>query len=398
MNTTKPNTTKKKRNTSLFKRINHWLHLWLGLSSGIIVCIISITGALYVFHKEIKDYIEDWRFVEVQDKNFVPPSALIDTAQKAFPNKKPTGLTYGAQNEAAAVGFESMKNGRPEFSVVFMNPYDATILKKQTIGEKFDFFDFILKGHRYLWLPYDIGKLVIGSAVLVFLVLMISGLIMWWPKKWKKIHREQSFKVKWKASPKRRNYDLHKVLGFYVMSIAIVFAITGLVWSFEWFAKGFYFVTSGGVVKEVHEHPHSDISQKEVFKIEPQKNIDKAWLQVMQHIKTIKGGMYIAPEIHEDDDPIEIVVFNQHGKFYDRDEYFFDQYSLQPLRQKGDRYEDAGFADTLYAMNYDLHTGAILGLPTKVLAFFISLICASLPITGFLIWWNRRNKGSSKPS
>lgn len=80
MNTTKPNTTKKKRNTSLFKRINHWLHLWLGLSSGIIVCIISITGALYVFHKEIKDYIEDWRFVEVQDKNFVPPSALIDTA------------------------------------------------------------------------------------------------------------------------------------------------------------------------------------------------------------------------------------------------------------------------------------------------------------------------------
>jgi len=53
---------------------------------------------------------------------------------------------------------------------------------------------------------------------------------------------------------------------------------------------------------------------------------------------------------------------------------------------------DANAADKLLRMNYDIHTGAIIGLPGKVLAFCASLLCASLPITGFYIWWGRRKK------
>ena len=42
--------------------------------------------------------------------------------------------------------------------------------------------------------------------------------------------------------------------------------------------------------------------------------------------------------------------------------------------------------------NKDIHTGRIYGWPTQIFAFFASLACASLPITGFLIWWGKRNK------
>ncbi len=49
-------------------------------------------------------------------------------------------------------------------------------------------------------------------------------------------------------------------------------------------------------------------------------------------------------------------------------------------------------------MNYDIHTGAILSLPGKILAFCASLICASLPITGFLLWWGRRKKAKQSKS
>ncbi len=45
--------------------------------------------------------------------------------------------------------------------------------------------------------------------------------------------------------------------------------------------------------------------------------------------------------------------------------------------------------DRLGTLNYDLHTGNVSGLPTKILAFLISLICASLPITGFIVWRNK---------
>jgi uncharacterized iron-regulated membrane protein len=43
-------------------------------------------------------------------------------------------------------------------------------------------------------------------------------------------------------------------------------------------------------------------------------------------------------------------------------------------------------------MNYDIHVGQIAGLPGKILAFIASLISASLPVTGFMIWLGKRNK------
>ncbi len=70
---------------------------------------------------------------------------------------------------------------------------------------------------------------------------------------------------------------------------------------------------------------------------------------------------------------------------------------MQPIRKKGDRFNNKAFADKLSDMYFDIHTGAILGLTGKILAFFISLICASLPITGFIIWLQKRkNKKKQK--
>jgi len=60
-------------------------------------------------------------------------------------------------------------------------------------------------------------------------------------------------------------------------------------------------------------------------------------------------------------------------------------------------FRDATIANKFNRMNYDIHVGAILGLPGKILAFFASLIAASLPVTGFYIWWGRRRKASSQP-
>ncbi|MNE72299.1 hypothetical protein D3C80_1682250 [compost metagenome] len=56
------------------------------------------------------------------------------------------------------------------------------------------------------------------------------------------------------------------------------------------------------------------------------------------------------------------------------------------------RFKNATVADKIQRMNYDIHVGAVLGLPGKILAFFASLIASSLPITGFMIWWGRRKK------
>lgn len=388
---------KRNKKKSALGRFNDWIHLWLGLISGIIVFIVSITGCIYVFQQEIKDALEPWRFVEVQDKPFVPPSKILDAAEIHMPGKKPTGLTYSNATGAAAVGYSSRENGKRSFSVVFLNPYTGEFLKtQQTLGtDQFDFFRFIIDGHRTLWLPYEIGKPVVGIGTLIFIVLLITGLVMWWPRKWNKSNVNKSFKIKWNGSFKRVNYDLHNVLGFYSLILALIIGITGLVWSFNWFSDSLYYVTSGGESKLEHSHPHSDLSKVGMMKNDSISVLDQAWYKTISQEPNVQG-MYMSPGLKDEDDVIEIIAYQNHGSWFDRNEYYYDRYTLEPLRAPGDRFLEANFADQLSMMNYDIHIGSVLGLPGKILAFFISLICASLPITGFLVWLNKKNKPKKK--
>lgn len=389
---------KKKSKKSRFRRINDWLHLWLGLSSGVVVFIVSITGCFYAFQQEIKDALEPWRFVEARDEAFVPPSVLLKTAEEHMPGQEPTGLTYSNREGAAAVGYHTFEDGKEAFSVVFINPYTGAFIKKlQTEGSgEFDFFHFILDGHRALWLPYKIGRPIVGIATLIFIILLISGLVMWWPKKWNTSAFKKSFKIRWNAKFKRVNYDLHNVLGFYTIILALIIAITGLVWSFKWFENSLYYVTSGGEAKQEHEHPHSDLSQAGLQGNETVPVLDKAFYKVLVQEPDAEG-FYMTPVLKHADDVIEIIAYQDFGSWYNRNEYFFDQYTLERYRTQDDVYVDASFADQLSLLNYDIHVGAVWGLPGKILAFLASLVSASLPVTGFLVWWNKKKKKSKAP-
>lgn len=87
-------------------------------------------------------------------------------------------------------------------------------------------------------------------------------------------------------------------------------------------------------------------------------------------------------------------VNTKEDMFWSTDYRYFDQYTLKEISVNHlyGRLKDANFADKLIRMNYDIHTGGILGFAGKILAFFLSLVAASLPITGFYIWWGRRKK------
>ena len=68
----------------------------------------------------------------------------------------------------------------------------------------------------------------------------------------------------------------------------------------------------------------------------------------------------------------------------------FDENSGELLHKHDPK--DKNFGEKVIAANYDIHVGAILGLPTKIIGFIVSLIIASMPVTGFMIWWGRRKK------
>ncbi|MFX1707653.1 PepSY-associated TM helix domain-containing protein [Chitinophaga sp. CC14] len=388
---------KKKQHKSLFRIVVDKLHLWLGLGAGIIVLIISITGCLFVFQKEVNDYYyRKILYVTPENTPLRPVSELKKTAQAALgPDKPAMSITTYARpdmawefmaykgNDTALTYFGTLEY----YESVLVNPYTGKVTGR--IDYKYNFFSIVKGIHWSLLLNDKYGQTIVGWSTLIFVVLMITGLIMWWPKKWNKANRDKSFKIKWKAGFKRVNYDLHNVLGFYAMIIALVIAFTGMVWAFTWFQTTVYVVASRSITPP-------DVKQYESAKTAAQLSqdpLDIAYSKALPILKDAKR-IFIAPAFGETG--VNTISGNKGEEtYYGSDNLTFDQYSGELLGRRNDSHKNAG--ERLIDMNYDIHVGAIAGLPGKILAFIISLICASLPVTGFYVWWGKRKKSKKKP-
>jgi len=360
------------------------IHLWLGLSSGLIVFVIAVTGCLYAFQAEIRNTLEPYRFVEAEQKEVLPPSALRVIGETVLPGKKMHGIMYPRPGYAAQVSYYDIDY----YYIAYLNPYTGKVFKVS--DEDSGFFNFILDGHFYLWLPPAIGQPIAASATLIFLVMMISGLILWWPRN--KGATKQRFTIKWNARWKRKNYDLHNVVGFYCTWIAIILATTGLVWGFQWFANGLH-ALAGGEKSLVYEEPLSDTAS---IAIHERPAIDLLY----QRMRTENPTAALL-EVHipsSSKAAVEIAINPDDATYWQTDYRYFDQYTLEELSVDHiyGRMAEASAADKLLRMNYDIHTGAIIGLPGKFIAFFASLVVASLPVTGVYIWWGRRKGQTAK--
>jgi len=365
------------------KKLTGKIHLWLGLTSGLVVFIIAITGCLYAFRSEVENLTQPYRFVQQQGRAGLPPSALSRIAGKELPGKHIHAVLYEGGTHAAKAIFYSGEEDY--YYIVYINPYTGKVLKVK--DENKGFFPFVLDGHFYLWLPHEAGHVVVATATLIFFVMVVTGIVLWWPRN--KAGRKQRFSIKWDARWRRKNYDLHNVLGFYVSWLAIIFAVTGLVWGFQWFSKAYYAVITGGETMVEYKEPQS------VYKPAPAGGIpaiDRVWLQLKSEVP--QGGSI---EVHIPEDSLSAIAVNINptpATYWRTDYRYFDRYSLEELHVDHiwGRYNDAKGGKALMRMNYDIHIGAVLGLPGKILAFCISLIIASLPVTGTLIWWGRRSK------
>ncbi|MCW3465311.1 PepSY-associated TM helix domain-containing protein [Chitinophaga nivalis] len=363
----------------LFKKINAWLHLWLGLISGIIIVFVSLTGCVLVFKFEIIDLTHPERRIPAMDESrMLPPSALHAAATAALPGKEVHSIWYHGLDRAAHIDIAAD-------TILFMNPYTGKVI---AMDKEEHFFHFIEDGHRHLWMGRKIGGKIIGWSTFVFLLLLISGLILWYPKKWNKAGVNNSLKIKWSARFKRLNYDLHNVLGFYSLLLAILMAATGLVMSFSWFSKSLYWITGGVKTARVEPAP---IQPHPAATIHLQ--VDKAWNKVRHEVAQSNKNDIIVGFPDEPDEAIYLCTDMINGQWRN---IYMDPNTLEVLPYSGKKIQDLRFADQVRTSNYALHVGAIGGMTTKILYFLASLICTSLPITGFYIWWHRGKKKTSK--
>ncbi|WP_312790416.1 PepSY-associated TM helix domain-containing protein [Sphingobacterium sp.] len=401
---------RKKKNNSLFRQINNWLHLWLGLISGIIVFVICLMACLWVFNHEIIDLVipkKERQYILASSQSLISPSRIVGIADSLYPNAVIRGITYTRDHPVSFTVKEKDgkgKDGGPKAKpqVHLLHPYTGRYLGMQVednseeaqLREKLNgFFAWTMSGHRFLWLPRDIGRPIVNYATLVFSITLITGLIWWYPKKWTKSTREKSFRIKWKAGWKRVNLDLHNVVGFYSFLLVLLLAVTGMYYGIEWFNRALYWSTNWGTPLAERTAVHSDST-----KIDQLAHFPKAFDQQIQSILTqYKDPHYLMityPDAGQKDATISVYIRNDMDRQYNNRYYSFDQYTGAFLPNNislfnKDFYE-LGAGEQFRRLNYDIHVGSIWGFPTKVLAFILTFIAGSLPITGFIIWYNRK--------
>lgn len=366
------------------KKIIFQIHKILGLATGLVVFIVAITGCCWAFREEIEHLYDDYKTVTPQDLPILTPTEAKMLAQEVFPENTVHGTVFKKAGNAVEVIFY---DAEPEFyQSVFLNPYSGNVI--QVDNHLTGFFAFILKGHMRLWLPKDIGEQVVGVSILLFIAIIISGFILWIPKKRKNIKQRMRFDWKKTTRWKRKNFDLHTVVGFYICSLALILAFTGSMMSYNWLKYVVYKSTGGD--KEVQFIiPDNVNSSQDSVGLLPIDNLIVKLLKENPEAEAFE--LHYPQASHES---IYVEVSNSKGLYYDADFRFFDQHTLEELTTPSiyGTYKNASVADKIQRMNYDIHIGAIGGIAGKIIAFLISLLTATLPITGILLWYGRTYK------
>ncbi|SDC80650.1 PepSY-associated TM helix domain-containing protein [Niabella drilacis] len=368
----------KKSKKTVFSRVNAWLHLWLGIFSGIILIFVALTGTLIVYGDEIIEWSAGKaRYTEQVQPERLPMETLIANVNKAYPQAKLSEVTVYKDPERT-VRFRTFAKGKG-LGFAYADPYTGKVLKYDRTA---NFFYIMAHLHAsFLW--HGTGEWIVDIATIIFLIELISGIILWWPRKWNRHTRDASFKIKWKARFKRVNYDLHNVLGFYSSILALILTVTGLIIAFHPLAATTAKIFGGDVeTKWQKAMPKNDTARSAIaintvfereFSRHPQQKAGQIWLYNLD-----SAGFYMVTTASKLG-----LKSAENARLAFINKYTGNDLVLPPKSLKGEYVENTV---------WQLHMGTWMGPVGKLFTFICGLICTSLPITGFLIWWHRGKK------
>ncbi|PIB34992.1 hypothetical protein BFP72_06090 [Reichenbachiella sp. 5M10] len=375
------------------KKLILQLHLWIGLLTGLVVFIEGITGAIYVFSGEITEWVDadKHRIPGEPGVAYMPASELQALAQEAIEEKDASLLRFFITNDPKSSIAFTFRKLNPDalfyhdymetYKTVYLDPYTGKVLKVE--NTKWEFFNMIMWLHMTLLLNYSLGGTIVAWGVLGFVLLIVSGLILWWPNN--KTVRKKRLTFLWKPEFgwKRKNFDLHAVLGFYIIALALIISISGLFYSFHFVSDSLRWIANGG---QTIKRPFPTTA--EVIPSSDMQPIDIAFQASL--LKTPNADSYVVKLPRKPEFPYVVRAYMSKDVYYHRVVHYYDGQTGGLLQT--DTRADLTNGEHYSNMNYDIHVGSIGGLPTKILAFLACLIIASLPVTGFLIWRNKSYK------
>lgn len=375
------------------------IHLWLSVPFGIIITLICFSGAMLIFEPEITRSVRsDVYYVAETMESPLPMDELMETVQASLPDSVSiTGVTVYSD-----IGRTYQVNlSKPRRASLFIDQYSGEITGRY---ERLGFFSVMFRLHRWLLdsaNPHGdgvkVGKLLVGISTLIFVIALISGVVIWWPRARKNLRKSLaiSFSKGWKGFWK----GLHVAGGMYVLIFVLAMALTGLTWSFEWYRTAFYAVC--GVEHTPRNLGHAQQAEGSGRQGERggrgegrrggggrhghggegrRHSVFGRWQGVYDELQAKNPGasqITVGPET-------ATVTLGTLGNSRAADRYEFNRRSGEVTPSA--MYADANGADRLRGWIYSIHTGSLGGILTRILWLLGALLGATLPLTGYYIW------------
>ena len=349
--------------------------------AGVVIFIMSVTGALLSFEKNIIEYAErEMRFVEIpENAQKLSMREILEKTLEAKPSAKPSVITV--QNNAnAAVNIAFGRDGQ-----VFVNPYTGEITGEGAKGVR-GFFRSVTDWHRWLAMSGDgrpIGKAITGACNLMFLLLAVSGIYIWFPRRLSRRHFKPVLWFRGGLKGKARDFNWHNVIGFWSSLVLIVLTVTAAVISYQWAGNLVYTLTGNEPPKQQQAPPNNPNQASEQPVVLPE-NIERIWTQAENHTawKSISLRLPIAPEA-----AVFTVDEGKYWNIFARSTLTIDARNAEVA--KWESYGEQNSARQLRSWFRFTHTGESGGIVGQFIGFVACVGGAFLVWTGLSLAWRR---------
>lgn len=368
------------------KKIFRKIHLWLSVPFGLIITLVCFSGAMLVFENEVNEWFRrDLYYVETVKESPLPMDKLLEKVATTLPDSvSVTGVSISSDSGRAY----QVSLSKPRRASLYVDQYTGEMKGK---SERSGFFMFMFRMHRWLLDSMNPGnegifwgKMIVGVSTLLLVFILISGIVIWWPRTRKAL--KNSLKITATKGWRRFWYDLHVAGGMYALIFLLAMALTGLTWSFPWYRTAFYKVFGVEVQQRAAQgHEQKGDAQKRDTKqvAHREKKPFAYWQEVYDKLRRQNPG-YKQISISSG---TASVSFNRFGNQRASDRYSFHtdngEFTETSLYQHQDK------SGKIHGWIYSVHVGSWGGMFTRILAFIAALIGAALPLTGYYLWIKR---------
>ena len=395
------------------KKIFRKIHLWLSVPFGLIITLVCFSGAMLVFENEANEWFRrDLYYVETVKGSPLPMDKLLEKVATTLPDSVAvTGVSISSDPGRAY----QVSLSKPRRASLYVDQYTGEVKGK---SERSGFFMFMFRMHRWLLDSMNPGnegifwgKMIVGVSTLLLVFVLISGIVIWWPRTRKAL--KNSLKITATKGWRRFWYDLHVAGGMYALIFLLAMALTGLTWSFPWYRTAFYKVFGVEVQQRAAQgHEQKSDAQKRDTKLAAHREKKREGNDVR------KGERSRRPENNHSDMYSVTSPFVYWQEIYDklgRQNPEYKQISISSgtasvsfnrfgNQRASDRYsfntDNGEFTETsLYQHQdksgkirgwiYSVHVGNWGGMFTRILTFIAALLGAALPLTGYYLWIKR---------